>query len=221
VGEDAVDEPGRERLLGRQQPRLEDQLERPRRPDRAREPLRAAGPREHPEGHLREPDRPGVVGHVTDVARERELAADAQRLAVDRRDRDLVQTLDHAEERMERSQIEDSSEWRPAQPAAGPGQPRDARHGAVRGSREPRRHLHPRLLGIGEHLGDVVVRHEQVVRLAGEDDRADRAVGRERPQEAGQLRDQRPVHEVARRVLDPGDQHAPVALELEHRAGAS
>ena len=41
---DAVDEPGLERLVGRQQLRFEDQLECPRRPDRAREPLRPPAP---------------------------------------------------------------------------------------------------------------------------------------------------------------------------------
>ena len=215
VRKDAVDEPDLKRLLGRQQLRLEDQLERPRRPDRAREPLRPAGPRHHAERHLRQPDRACVVGDVAEVAREGELAADAQRLAVDRRDHGLVQPLDHAEERVERLEVEDPAELRPAQPSTRSGHPGDAGHRAIGRSCEPRRHLHRRLLGVGEHLGDVVVRDEQVVRLAGEDDRADRAVLCERPHEPGQLRDHRPVHEVARRVLDPDDQHAPIALELE------
>src|SRR5205823_1071854 len=88
--------------LGRLEPdRLEDQLGGPAAPDQAGQPLRPAGARDQPQVGFRLPDRrAAVIDHQPVVAGKRQLAAAAERMAVDGRDQRLGEMFDFGEGRL-------------------------------------------------------------------------------------------------------------------------
>ena len=93
---DAVDEPDALGLARADRRAGQNQLHRPALPDEARQPLRAgvAGKDAEVDFGLAEP---GGVGREPQRARHRELAAAAERVAVDRGDDRLAQVLDEIE----------------------------------------------------------------------------------------------------------------------------
>jgi hypothetical protein len=65
----------------------------PRVADQPRQPLRAAGARQHAERDLRQPDLAGAAPRDAQVRRHRDLQAAAHRVAVQRRDHQLRRVL--------------------------------------------------------------------------------------------------------------------------------
>src|SRR5262249_1350592 len=93
VGRDALrHEAERKRLFGADAAAAHDHVLRPSEPDQPREALRAAAARDHAEPHLGERELGAVRGEA-EVARERELEADAEHVAVERRDDGLRAAL--------------------------------------------------------------------------------------------------------------------------------
>src|SRR5439155_944650 len=86
---DLVDHARAERAFWRELPRREDHVERARKADETRQPLRTAGGRDEPEARLGQADADvgGIRGDPR-VARERDLEAASERRAVYRGDRD-------------------------------------------------------------------------------------------------------------------------------------
>ena len=91
-GHDRADEPERERLLGEHPPAAHDDVLRPAEADQAREPLRPARARDHPDRHLGEAEL-DVVGGEPEVAGERELEPDAEDVPLEPRDHRLRAAL--------------------------------------------------------------------------------------------------------------------------------
>jgi len=96
-----IDEPHAERLLRAHVAAGEDHVERALQPHEARQPLRAAGPRDEPELRLGQREhRLAVVGRDAIGARERELEPTAEACAVDRGDDREARLLEAVEERL-------------------------------------------------------------------------------------------------------------------------
>ena len=94
---DAVDEPETMRLLRADLLAGQKELERPAGADKTRQPLRAAVAGDEPEVDLRLAELRRVGGDAQ-RARHRQLAAAAERVAVDRGDRGLAELLDEIED---------------------------------------------------------------------------------------------------------------------------
>ena len=92
-----VEKAGRVRLLDVEVLPFDDELHRLGLPDRAREPLRASGPREDAERHLRQADLERAGPGDAEVARERDLEPAADRVAVDRGEDELGRVLEPEE----------------------------------------------------------------------------------------------------------------------------
>ena len=88
----ARDEPERERLVGRDAPTAHDDVLRAAEPDEPRQPLRAARARDHPDRHLGQAEL-HVLRRETEVARERQLEADAEDEPLQRGDHRLRAAL--------------------------------------------------------------------------------------------------------------------------------
>ena len=114
VGHDAVDEPELVRLLGGDRVAGRVHLQRLGRADEPREPLRAAEAGDDPEVDLGLPERGGERGEP-DVAGHRQLAAAAEREAVDGGDRHRPRALHRAQQRVHRGR---SAPGRPPRPSA-------------------------------------------------------------------------------------------------------
>ena len=84
-------------LLDRRRVAGDDELQRPFRPDQARQALRAAGARQEAELDLGQADAGAGRGDAV-MAAERELEAAAERRAVDRRDDRLADALDRLDD---------------------------------------------------------------------------------------------------------------------------
>ena len=91
-GDDAPDEPDRERLLGTDTTAAHDDVLRPTHPDEPREPLGPAGAGDHPDRRLWESEL-HVLCRDAEVAGERELQPDTEHVTVQPRDHGLGTAL--------------------------------------------------------------------------------------------------------------------------------
>src|SRR3989442_3174622 len=94
--DDLIDDAERQRLRRRDRGAAQHEVERLLLADEARQPLRAAGPRQQSERHLWEADAVLTVGRDPEVAAQRDLETAAQAMPVDRRDNDLRRSLELA-----------------------------------------------------------------------------------------------------------------------------
>lgn len=102
--DDLGHEAERERLRGRDAAAAHDQVLRAPEPDQARDPLGAAAAGDHAERHLREAELE-VVGGDAEVACQRELEPDAERIAVQARDHRLRAALGRGDVPREARQV--------------------------------------------------------------------------------------------------------------------
>src|SRR5438105_1294484 len=103
--DDRIDQPERLSLVDRERRRFGHQLDGLRPPERARQPLGAAGAWQDSERDLRQTDLSRVHARDAQIAGERDLQAAAHAVPVDRRDHELRRLLEPAE-RLVRVQAE-------------------------------------------------------------------------------------------------------------------
>ena len=180
---------------------VEHELERLRRTDEPRQPHRAAEVGHEAPVHL-EQTHTRVVGRDAEIARERELHARSVRVALHLRDRGVGRGLEPAERLLDREDPVDVGA-----------------HGRFRGTAVGGRRR-------GREGRDVDARRERTA-LAGDDERADRVVGRELGADLREVvphRDRLRVQLVGAVQRQPDDTAVPLDPDLVHGrsvAGAS